>query len=106
MVWVLPYSGKYCYLSNTEKKSDDVGYNSSEDCLTLNVIRPAGVKTNAELPVVVWIHGYVMSSALCNRMNTKFIYLVVAVLWKVEVLTSAIMSLLSYRTRLPCVNPL
>lgn len=69
----LPYSGQYCYLSNTEKKSDDVGYNSSEDCLTLNVIRPAGVKANAELPVVVWIHGYVMSSALCNRMNTKFI---------------------------------
>lgn len=37
--------------------SDDVGYSSSEDCLTLNVIRPAGVKANADLPVAVWIHG-------------------------------------------------
>ena len=29
----------------------------SEDCLTLNVIRPAGVSHNASLPVLFWIHG-------------------------------------------------
>ncbi|KAH8807880.1 triacylglycerol lipase [Xylogone sp. PMI_703] len=41
---------------------DDVGYPSSEDCLTLNVVRPAGVKPNSELPVAVWIHGHVIPS--------------------------------------------
>lgn len=40
------------------KQGDDVGYDVSEDCLTLNVIRPAGVSKDAELPVAVWIHGY------------------------------------------------
>ncbi len=30
---------------------------SSEDCLTLNVWKPAGSQTSAKLPVMVWIHG-------------------------------------------------
>lgn len=29
----------------------------AEDCLTLNVVRPAGAKAGAKLPVMVWIHG-------------------------------------------------
>ncbi|MBL8772764.1 MAG: carboxylesterase family protein [Phenylobacterium sp.] len=28
-----------------------------EDCLYLNVVRPAGAKPGAKLPVIVWIHG-------------------------------------------------
>ncbi|KAF9880517.1 hypothetical protein CkaCkLH20_01559 [Colletotrichum karsti] len=32
----------------------------SEDCLTINVIRPAGILPNASLPVAVWIHGGVL----------------------------------------------
>ncbi len=37
---------------------------SSEDCLFLNVWRPAGAVKNAKLPVMVWIHGgaFVMGS--------------------------------------------
>ncbi|CAG8047912.1 unnamed protein product [Penicillium olsonii] len=31
--------------------------NSGEDCLTLNVVRPAGTKPDAKLPVLVWIYG-------------------------------------------------
>jgi carboxylesterase type B len=31
--------------------------NSGEDCLTLNVRRPAGTKPDAKLPVLVWIYG-------------------------------------------------
>ncbi|MBX3482059.1 carboxylesterase family protein [Phenylobacterium sp.] len=30
---------------------------SNEDCLYLNVVRPAGAKRGARLPVIVWIHG-------------------------------------------------
>lgn len=30
---------------------------SSEDCLFLNIWRPAGATQNAKLPVMVWIHG-------------------------------------------------
>ncbi|KAK6538794.1 hypothetical protein TWF694_010360 [Orbilia ellipsospora] len=45
--------GPHCYGYG----SDQWGFNVSEDCLTLNVIRPAGVKSNAKLPVAVWIHG-------------------------------------------------
>jgi acetylcholinesterase len=29
----------------------------SEDCLTLNVVRPSGIDTNSSLPVMVWIYG-------------------------------------------------
>ncbi|KAI8665975.1 Carboxylic ester hydrolase [Fusarium keratoplasticum] len=30
---------------------------SSEDCLTLNIVRPAGTNSDAKLPVLLWIHG-------------------------------------------------
>jgi carboxylesterase type B len=32
-------------------------FNISEDCLNLNVVRPAGVDREAKLPVLVWIFG-------------------------------------------------
>ncbi|RYO77696.1 hypothetical protein DL762_009100 [Monosporascus cannonballus] len=32
-------------------------FDLSEDCLTVNVVRPAGVSADADLPVLVWIYG-------------------------------------------------
>jgi acetylcholinesterase len=34
---------------------DDFGYETSEDCLTLNVVRPEGIKKGSNVPVMVWI---------------------------------------------------
>ncbi|KDN64859.1 putative carboxylesterase [Colletotrichum sublineola] len=52
-----------------------VGYESSEDCLYLNVIRPAGVSPDAKLPVAVWIHGggLYMGGSADKRYNLSFI---------------------------------
>ncbi|KAH7491187.1 Lipase 1 [Phytophthora ramorum] len=50
----------------TEYSPECYGYGSdqwvlgnviSEDCLTINVVRPKGIAEGAELPVAVWIHG-------------------------------------------------
>ncbi|GAA5967087.1 hypothetical protein JCM21900_001666 [Sporobolomyces salmonicolor] len=37
--------------------TNNVEFNSSEDCLTLNVFRPAGIKSSSKLPVLAWIYG-------------------------------------------------
>ncbi|KAK2065399.1 carboxylesterase [Colletotrichum caudatum] len=54
---------------------DMVGYESSEDCLYLNVVRPAGVSPDAKLPVAVWIHGggLYMGGSADRRYNLSFI---------------------------------
>ncbi|KAI1485215.1 Alpha/Beta hydrolase protein [Biscogniauxia mediterranea] len=54
---------------------DEVGYELSEDCLYLNVIRPAGLENTADLPVAVWIHGggLFMGGSADRRYNLSFI---------------------------------
>lgn len=55
--------------------SDDWPYASlSEDCLYLNVVRPAGYE-NASLPVAFWIHGGGLTegSAVDQRYNMSFL---------------------------------
>lgn len=53
---------------------DQIGYEVSEDCLALNVVRPAGSE-GQNLPVGVWLHGggYVMGGASDRRYNLSFI---------------------------------
>ncbi|KXJ87882.1 carboxylesterase family protein-like protein [Microdochium bolleyi] len=54
--------------------SDQWPYEVSEDCLTLNVIRPAGCGSE-KLPVALWIHGggFTMGSNADRRYNTSFL---------------------------------
>ncbi|RGP76050.1 hypothetical protein FLONG3_5441 [Fusarium longipes] len=54
---------------------DQDGYEQSEDCLYLNVIRPANLKATAGLPVAVWFHGggLTMGGASDTRYNLSFI---------------------------------
>ncbi|KAJ7253910.1 alpha/beta-hydrolase [Mycena rebaudengoi] len=47
--------GPHCLSSFTTGFDDSTGYPTSEDCLTLNVIRPYGVSKAARVPVVVWM---------------------------------------------------
>ncbi|KAJ7096129.1 Alpha/Beta hydrolase protein [Mycena epipterygia] len=49
--------GPHCWSRFTTGFDDNSGFNNSEDCLTLNVIRPDGVSEKFPVPVVVWIHG-------------------------------------------------
>ncbi|KAK0389867.1 hypothetical protein NLU13_3440 [Sarocladium strictum] len=44
---------KHCYGYG----ADQIGYEESEDCLYINVIRPAGIPKDAKLPVAAWIYG-------------------------------------------------
>jgi carboxylesterase type B len=55
--------------------NDQVGYKQSEDCLYLNVIRPANLKATANIPVAVWIHGggLFQGGASDMRYNLSFI---------------------------------
>ncbi|RDX42819.1 carotenoid ester lipase precursor [Lentinus brumalis] len=48
----------------------------SEDCLQLNIVRPANVSANVKLPVVFWIHGgaFVQGSNAISLYNgTRFV---------------------------------
>ncbi|KAJ7154557.1 Alpha/Beta hydrolase protein [Mycena filopes] len=49
--------GPHCWSRFTTGFDDNSGFNNSEDCLTLNVIRPTGASPKSLVPVVVWIHG-------------------------------------------------
>ena len=42
------------------------GGQQEEDCLFINVVRPAGARPGAKLPVMVWIHGgaYVIGTSM------------------------------------------
>jgi para-nitrobenzyl esterase len=49
--------GANCAQSGWGAAPGSIQTGSSEDCLFLNIWRPAGVAKNAKLPVMVWIHG-------------------------------------------------
>ncbi|KAL1311459.1 hypothetical protein AAFC00_004404 [Neodothiora populina] len=52
----------------------DITYAQSEDCLTLNVVRPAGIDPNRRLPVLVYIFGggFQEGGSADGRYNTSY----------------------------------
>jgi carboxylesterase type B len=57
--------------NNLEKRQTTV--TESEDCLTLNVQRPAGLNSTAKLPVMYYIFGGAFETGSSNMDNTEFI---------------------------------
>ena len=49
--------GANCAQRGFGRGGDSIADNSSEDCLFLNLWKPAEAKPGAKLPVMVWIHG-------------------------------------------------
>lgn len=49
--------GADCAQAGWSRDAASIRENTSEDCLFLNLWRPAGAKPGAKLPVMVWIHG-------------------------------------------------
>ncbi len=49
--------GATCAAAGWGAAAGSIQAGSSEDCLFLNIWRPAGAAKNAKLPVMVWIHG-------------------------------------------------
>jgi carboxylesterase type B len=58
----------------TQNTADQGLVNFSEDCLTLNVVRPAGSSSDEKLPVGVFIHGggWTMDFAANGAYNMSF----------------------------------
>ncbi|KAL4900479.1 hypothetical protein BDW74DRAFT_188301 [Aspergillus multicolor] len=55
--------------------TEALGSPVDEDCLTLNVVRPAGVQAGDDLPVGVWVHGgsYVNGGSRDPRYNLSYV---------------------------------
>ncbi|KAL1307019.1 hypothetical protein AAFC00_005646 [Neodothiora populina] len=54
--------------------SDSDGFEQSEDCLFINIVRPSGYE-DTQLPLALWIHGggFYMGGATDDRYNLTFI---------------------------------
>ncbi|KAK6331980.1 hypothetical protein TWF718_002517 [Orbilia javanica] len=65
-------TGFWCY----GYRGDQWEYPQSEDCLTLNIVRPSGINYNSrKLPVAVFLHGggFLIGSAHDQRYNMTFL---------------------------------
>lgn len=51
-------------------------YGMSEDCLSINVVRPAGLKDGQKVPIVLWIHGGSYQVGTSGIPNYNLTYLV------------------------------
>ena len=53
----------------------DALYGMSENCLSINIVRPAGIDPSMKLPVMLWIHGgsYQVGTSGLARYNLSYI---------------------------------
>lgn len=51
-------------------------YGMSEDCLSVNIVRPTGCNGTAKLPVMVWIHGGSYQQGTTGLPNYNLTYIV------------------------------
>ncbi|KAI9148427.1 Carboxylic ester hydrolase [Paramyrothecium foliicola] len=60
---------------NVSRSFDNVNVTIDEECLNLNIIRPAGYDGKAKLPVVVWFHGggFVSGFGADGSTNTSYL---------------------------------
>ncbi|GME48397.1 extracellular lipase [Neofusicoccum parvum] len=56
--------------------ADDAVYGMSENCLSVNVVRPAGLGAEAKMPVLVWIHGGSYQQGTSGLPNYNLTYIV------------------------------
>ncbi|KAF2192478.1 alpha/beta-hydrolase [Zopfia rhizophila CBS 207.26] len=55
---------------------EDAAYSMSENCLSINIVRPAGLEEGQKVPVVVWIHGGSYQVGTSGLPNYNLTYLV------------------------------
>lgn len=48
---------QYGHACPDNRPDQDAEFGMSENCLSINIVRPAGISQDAKLPIVVWIHG-------------------------------------------------
>ena len=64
--------GANCAQSGWGGAPGSIAEGSSEDCLFLNIWRPAGAANNSKLPVMVWIHGGAFVGGSGNTSGDQF----------------------------------
>lgn len=67
---------EYGYACHATIGSDSLNLPQSEDCLTLNVVKPHGNNRNQSLPVAIWIHGGGFTDGSATRPAYNLSYIV------------------------------
>ncbi|KAK5953165.1 hypothetical protein OHC33_005733 [Knufia fluminis] len=65
----------YSHACPDNNPTSDAIYGMSENCLSINLVRPAGLDSNIKLPVMLWIHGgsYQVGTSGLARYNLSYI---------------------------------
>jgi carboxylesterase type B len=67
---------QYGHACPDHQPSTPAMYGMSENCLSINIVRPSSITANTSLPVVVWIHGGSYQVGTSSLPNYNLTYLV------------------------------